>query len=163
MLRRATIQDLHKIEYVFEEALEEMRQNGSDDFQIEYLGDDAFKYGIENGYIYLKGIGTDIGGFIFISSNEILNSSHIKWSRNVTGTSFHSITINKNYKDRGIEEELIFLVEDISRKYRLNYVRGCVCELNTYTLDVMDKLNYRFVGYIRENIKYPFRCYEKVL
>ena len=162
MLRRATIQDLHKIVYVFNESMEDMEEHGYD--KLDYLGEDTFRDGIENGYIYVRGIGTDIGGFIFISINEILNSSHIKWSKNITGTSFHSITINKNYKDRGIEEELIFLAEDISRKYRLNYVRGCIYELNTDTIRAVEKFNYRFVGDIhKENMKYFFRCYEKLL
>ena len=82
MLRRATIQDLHKIVYVFNESMEDMEEHGYD--KLDYLGEDTFRDGIENGYIYVRGIGTDIGGFIFISSNEILNSSHIKWSKNIT-------------------------------------------------------------------------------
>lgn len=164
MLRRAAIQDLDKIIYVLEEVREDMKEIGIDEFDFDYPKEDHFREEIENGHLYLRGVGTDIAGFICISNNEILNSSHIKWSRNIPGTSFHRLVINKRYKDRGIEEELILLVENISIRHRLNYVKGVTYKPNADIIDALRKLDYRFVGDINvENKKYPFCCYEKLL
>lgn len=162
MLRRAAINDLHKIIYVLED-LRGCFEGESMDFPYEY-DYESLQEEIINGHIYLRGVGTDIAGFVCIGNYDFLDSLDVKWSRNTPSTSFYKLIINKNYMDRNIEEELILLVEHVSIKHRLNYVKGITYEKFTSTVNSLDRLNYNLIGKVFiDGKKYPFYCYEKIL
>ena len=164
MLRRAAIQDLDKIMYIVDEVKEEMRQEGSDQFDDTYPTEEHFRDDIENGHLYIRSIGTNIAGIICINNKEIINSSHLNWSKCTPCTAFYRLIVNKLYRRSGIGKELVLLAEDISRRHRLNYVKAATYELNKSMISLFEKLNYRFVGKINvETRKYPFYCYEKLL
>lgn len=162
MLRRAAINDLDKIIYVLDD-LREYFKSENKEFPYEY-DYDCLKEEIINGHIYLRGVGTDIAGFVCIGNDDLIDSLDVKWSRNLPSTCFYRFVINRNYIDRNIEEELILLLENVSLKHRLNYVRGIVYEEFTSVINSFDNLNYNLVGKVLINHnKYPFLCYEKIL
>ena len=73
MLRRAAIQDLDKIQFIVDEVKEEMRQEGSDQFDDTYPTEEHFRDDIENGHLYIRSIGTNIAIVIFNCKLNFLN------------------------------------------------------------------------------------------
>ena len=164
VLRKAIIGDLYKIMYVVDEVKEEMKKEGNDQFNESYPSEDHFREDIENGYLYVKGIGIDIAGVICISNKEFSVSKDLNWSRKTPSIVFYRLIVNKLYRRRGIGQELVCLAENISKMQGLNYVKGATYEINDSMLSLFDKLNYSFVGKAHvEGRKYPFHYYEKLL
>lgn len=164
MLRKAVIGDLYKIMYIVDEVKEEMNNEGNDQFNENYPNEEHFREDIENGYLYVKGIGIDIAGVICISDKEFSISKDLNWSKKTPSTVFYRLIVNKSYRRRGIGEELVSLAENISKMQGLNYVKGATYEINHSMISLFNKLNYNFVGkgYF-EGRKYPFYYYEKLL
>lgn len=164
MLRRAAIQDLKKIMYLVEDVVQEMKEQGSDQYDYSYPTEEHFREDIENGHLYIRSIGTNLAGIISINNEEVGFDSNLLWTKTTPCTSFHRLIVNKAYRRNGVGKELILLAEDISRRHRLNYVKGDTYEINEGMISLFKKLNYRFVGeFRRENKKHPFYCYEKLL
>lgn len=164
MLRRAVIQDLDKIMYVVDETKEDMQKNGSDQFDDSYPARKHFMEDIENGYLYIRSVGTDVAGIICINNNEITGTEHLNWSKITPCTAFYRLIVNKLYRRHGIGKGLVRLAEDISKRHGLNYVKASTYELNTSMIGLFNKLDYKFVGKVSvETKKYPFYCYEKLL
>lgn len=159
------MQDLHKIMYIVDEIKQEMIESGNDQFSDDYPTINHFRDDIENGHLYVRGIGTDIAGIICINNEEIgSEDDDIKWSRLTPCTAFYRLFVNNLYRRRGIAEELILLAEDISRRQRLNYVKAATYEINFPMISLFEKLNFKYVGKIFvETKKFPFYCYEKLL
>lgn len=164
MIRRAVIQDLTKIMYVVEEVKKDMQLSGSDQFDDKYPAEEHFRDDIDNGYLYIRSVGTDLAGIVCINNNEISQAIHLNWSKKTPCTAFYRLIVNKAYRRHGIGRELVTLAEDISKKHGLNYMKASTYELNKSMMGLFDKLNYKMVGKINiEGKRYPFYCYEKLL
>ncbi len=163
MLRRAAINDLSKIIYLLDDIKEEMEVNYSITFPYDY-DIDLLSEKISNGHIYVRGVGTDIAGIICIGNDSYIDSLDIKWSRNLPSTTFYMLVINKRYRDKNIEEELILLVENISINHRLKYIKGITYEKFPNIIKALDNLNYNLIGKVfLDNKDHLFYCYEKNL
>ncbi len=164
MLRKAAINDLHKVMYVVDEVKEDMNSQGNDQFDDNYPREEHFRDDIENESLFVKCIGIDIAGVICVNNKEFTDYEKFNWSKKTSSTVFYRLVVNKSYRRKGIARELVSLAEDISRMQGLNYIKGATYEINKPMISLFENLNYNFVGksYV-DNKKYPFYYYEKLL
>lgn len=163
-LRKATFSDAPKIWEILQQAIEQRRQDGSQQWQDGYPNPDTVNNDITNGY-----------GYVLIDNDEIIAYAAIifdvepaytdivgKWLTNGKYVVIHRVATSNKVKGKGIATRLFELLEPLSVQHGVHSIKVDTNFDNVPMLRILEKLNYTYCGevFFRGSAR---KAYEKVL
>jgi len=164
ILRKANISEIPTIWEILQQAIEQRRQDGSQQWQDGYPNPQTIENDINNGY-----------GFVLIENEKIIAYAAIifdiepaytdiqgKWLTNGDYVVIHRVATSNEVKGKGIATELFRMIEDVSTENEVYSIKVDTNFDNVPMLKILDKLGYTYCGevFFRGSAR---RAYEKVL
>ena len=164
ILRKANISEIPTIWEILQQAIEQRRQDGSQQWQDGYPNPQTVENDINNGY-----------GFVLTENEKIIAYAAIifdiepaytdiegKWLTNEDYVVIHRVATSNEVKGKGIATELFRMIEDVAKQNNVFSIKVDTNFDNVPMLKILDKLGYTYCGevYFRGSAR---RAYEKVL
>ena len=164
ILRKANISEIPTIWEILQQAIEQRRQDGSQQWQDGYPNPQTVENDINNGY-----------GFVLTENEKIIAYSAIifdiepaytdiegKWLTNEDYVVIHRVATSNEVKGKGIATELFKMIEDVAKENNVFSIKVDTNFDNVPMLKILDRLGYTYCGevYFRGSAR---RAYEKVL
>ncbi len=164
ILRKATFSELPIIWEILQQAIEQRKQDGSQQWQNGYPNEQTVLDDFDKGNAY-----------VLIEKNEILacasiivgsdpNYKEIKgeWLTVDNYATLHRVATSNSVKQKGVATRLFKLAEDICLKKKVFSIRADTNFDNVPMLKILDKLGYTYCGEILVSTA-PRKAYEKLL
>ncbi len=164
ILRKANTSEIPAIWEILQQAIEQRRQDGSQQWQDGYPNPQTVENDINNGY-----------GFVLTENEKIIAYSAIifdiepaytdiegKWLTNEDYVVIHRVATSNEVKGKGIATELFKMIEDVAKENNVFSIKVDTNFDNVPMLKILDRLGYTYCGevYFRGSAR---RAYEKVL
>jgi GNAT superfamily N-acetyltransferase len=149
-LRLAIIEELDTIWGIIQDAIEQRKKDGSDQWQNGYPNKQTLIDDIQNGYGYVL-IEDDIivaySAIIFgIEPNYIDIKG--KWLSDDKYVAVHRVATSEKYKGKGIATQLFNLIEELSINNNTYSIKVDTNFDNAAMLRILEKLSYTYCGEI---------------
>lgn len=164
ILRKAVFSELPVIWDILQEAIEQRRQDGSDQWQNGYPNEQTVRDDIGNGY-----------GFVLVDDDRVIAYAAIifdvepaytdikgKWLSNGDYAVVHRVATANKVKGKGIATLLFKEIEILCLKQQVYSIKVDTNFDNVPMLKIMDRLGYTYCGEILFGGA-PRRAYEKLL
>jgi GNAT superfamily N-acetyltransferase len=164
ILREAGVSDVSTIWEILQQAIEQRRQEGSEQWQNGYPNETTVQDDIKKGYAYvLDDNGTIIAyAAIIFDAEPTYNDIKGQWLTNGNYAAVHRVATANAVKGKGIATRLIKMIEAVSRGRNVYSVKLDTNFDNVPMLRILDKSGYTYCGEIFFNGA-PRRAYEKIL
>jgi len=164
LLRKATLSEIPQIWEIIQDAIEQRRLEGSQQWQDGYPNELSITNDINNGY-----------GFVLTENDSIVCYAAIifdiepayekiegKWLTNDDYVVVHRVAVSKLAKGKGIATKLFLKIEELAVQQNVYSIKVDTNFDNVPMLKILDKLNYTYCGevYFRGGAR---RAYEKQL
>ena len=164
ILRKANLSEIPAIWEILQQAIEQRRQDGSQQWQDGYPNPDTIENDINNGF-----------GYVLIENETIIAYAAIifevepaytdiqgKWLTNGDYVVIHRVATSNAVKGKGIATELFRMIEDVAIKQNVFSIKVDTNFDNVPMLKILDRLEYTYCGevFFRGSAR---RAYEKVL
>ncbi|MDR7371289.1 GNAT family N-acetyltransferase [Flavobacterium aquidurense] len=164
LLRKATLSEIPQIWEIIQDAIEQRRLEGSQQWQDGYPNELSITNDINNGY-----------GFVLTENDSIVCYAAIifdiepayeeiegKWLTNDDYVVVHRVAVSKLAKGKGIATKLFLKIEELAVQQNVYSIKVDTNFDNVPMLKILDKLNYTYCGevYFRGGAR---RAYEKKL
>lgn len=164
ILRLATFSELPIIWEILQQAIEQRRLSGSDQWQNGYPNEEVVTKDIENGYGYVL-VDNDViiayAAIIFDIEPAYTNIKG-KWLTNDKYVVIHRVATADTVKGKGVATHLFKEIEALSLLKNVNSIKVDTNFDNIPMLKILDKLGYTYCGDVFFN-EAARRAYEKVL
>lgn len=164
ILRKAFFSELSVIWEILQQAIEQRRQDGSEQWQHGYPNEETVKEDITNGH-----------GFVLADNDTVIAYAAIifgvepaytditgKWLTNGDYAVVHRVATANSVKGKGVATYLFKEIEVLCVNQKVYSIKVDTNFDNVPMLRIMDKLNYAYCGEILFGGG-PRRAYEKVL
>lgn len=164
ILRKAVFSELPVIWDILQEAIEQRRQDGSDQWQNGYPNEQTVRDDISNGH-----------GFVLVDDGMVIAYAAIifdvepaytdiigKWLSNGDYAVVHRVAAANKVKGKGIATLLFKEIEALCLKQQVYSIKVDTNFDNVPMLKIMDRLGYTYCGEILFGGA-PRRAYEKVM
>ena len=163
-LRKANHSEIPAIWEILQQAIEQRRLDGSQQWQDGYPNPETIANDIKNGH-----------GFVLIDNEEVIAYAAIifepepayeeivgKWLTNGEYVVIHRVAVSNTVKGKGIATRLFQLIEQLSIENKVYSIKVDTNFDNIPMLKIMDRLDYTYCGevFFRGSAR---RAYEKVL
>jgi len=164
ILREADFSDISAIWEILQQAIEQRRQEGSEQWQNGYPNETTVQDDITDGYAYvLDDNGTIVAyAAIIFGPEPAYNNIKGQWLTNGDYAAVHRVATANAAKGKGIATQLIKMIEAVSRERNVYSVKLDTNFDNVPMLRILDKSGYTYCGEIFFNGA-PRRAYEKIL
>ena len=163
-LRKAEISEQPIIWRILQEAIEQRRLEGSEQWQQGYPNEQTVADDIVNGY-----------GYVLIDDNIIIAYSAIifgmepayeniegKWLSNGDYAVIHRVAVSDTVKGKGIATLLFRKIEELCLEHRIYSIKVDTNFDNVPMLKIMDRMGYSYCGEVFLHGA-PRKAYEKLL
>ncbi|MES2761418.1 MAG: GNAT family N-acetyltransferase [Bacteroidota bacterium] len=164
ILRKAIISELPVIWKILQQAIEQRRQDGSEQWQNGYPNPQVVTDDIANGY-----------GYVIVDNDTIIAYAAIifdiepayeeivgKWLTSGNYVVVHRVATADEVKGKGVATRLFKLIEDLSLEHNVYSIKVDTNFDNIPMLKILDKLNYTYCGEVILSGA-PRRAYEKII
>lgn len=150
ILRKANFSELSTIWHILQQAIEQRKQDGSQQWQNGYPNEQTVHDDITNGY-----------GYVLIDNNVVIAYAAIifgvepayndikgKWLTNDDYVVVHRVATSNAVKGKGIATQLFKMIEDLSIEEKVYSIKVDTNFDNVPMMKILDKLNYIYCGEI---------------
>ena len=150
ILQKAAYSELPVIWNILQQAIEQRKQDGSDQWQNGYPNEQTVHDDISNGY-----------GYVLINNHAIIAYAAIifgieqayeeiigKWLTNGDYAVVHRVAVSNAVKGKGIATLLFKAIEDLCIEQKVYSIKVDTNFDNLPMLRILDKLNYTYCGEI---------------
>lgn len=163
-LRKANLSEIPVIWKILQQAIEQRRIDGSQQWQDGYPNPETISNDIHNGY-----------GFVLIDNETIIAYAAIifepepayeeivgKWLTDDEYVVIHRVAVSNAVKGKGIATQLFQLIEHLATENKVYSIKVDTNFDNVPMLKIMDRLDYTYCGevFFRGSAR---RAYEKIL
>jgi hypothetical protein len=163
-LRKADISDITSIWEILQQAIEQRRQEGSEQWQNGYPNLQTVFDDITNGYGYVITDNAVIIAYaaIIFGIEPAYNEIEGQWLTNGDYVAVHRVATSNSVKGKGVATKLFMLLEDLSIEHNVFSIKVDTNFDNIPMLKILNKLDYSYCGEIFFNGA-PRKAFEKVL
>lgn len=153
ILRKATASELPQIWEILQQAIEQRKNDGSDQWQNGYPNEKTVQSDYEKGYAY-----------VLVENDEIIATAAIifdidpayteikgKWLTNDAYVVVHRVATSNAAKGKGIATQLFILIEDLAIQHGVFSIKVDTNFDNVPMLKIFDKLKYTYCGEVFVN------------
>jgi GNAT superfamily N-acetyltransferase len=164
ILRKANFLEAPVIWNILQQAIEQRKQDGSDQWQHGYPNEQTVHDDITNGYAYVLVDNEVIIAYaaIIFGVEPAYNNIDGKWLTHGDYVVIHRVATSNAVKAKGIATLLFKMIEDLSLNEKVYSIKVDTNFDNVPMLKIMDKLGYTYCGEIFFSGA-SRRAYEKVL
>ncbi len=150
ILRKAAYSTLPVIWNILQQAIEQRKQDGSEQWQNGYPNEQTVDEDISNGYAYVLTDDDVIIAYAAIifgvepAYEEIIG----KWLSNGDYAVVHRVAVSNAVKGKGIATHLFKAIEDLCMEQKVYSIKVDTNFDNIPMLRILDKLNYTYCGEI---------------
>ena len=164
ILRKAVISELPIIWKILQQAIEQRRLSGSDQWQNGYPNEEVVTDDIANGYGYVLVDNDTIIGYsaIIFGIEPAYEEINGTWLSTGDYVVVHRVATSDTVKGKGIGTLIFKMIENLSIEHKVFSIKVDTNFDNIPMLKILDKLDYTYCGEIFFNGS-PRRAYEKVL
>jgi len=147
-LRKAQLSDAHRIWEILQQAIEQRKQDGSQQWQDGYPNPDTISADINSGY-----------GYVLVDNNEVIAYAAIifgiepaytdivgKWLTNEDYVVIHRVATSNKIKGKGIATRLFEMIETLAVEHGVHSIKVDTNFDNVPMLRILEKLNYTYCG-----------------
>jgi hypothetical protein len=163
-LGKADISDITSIWEILQQAIEQRRQEGSEQWQNGYPNQQTVFDDITNGYGYVITENAVIIAYaaIIFGIEPAYNEIEGQWLTNGDYVAVHRVATSNSVKGKGVATKLFKLLEDLSIEHNVFSIKVDTNFDNIPMLKILKKLDYSYCGEIFFNGA-PRKAFEKVL
>ena len=164
ILRKAHLSEIAPIWEILQQAIEQRRQDGSEQWQNGYPNELTVYDDIANGYGYVL-IENDViiaYAAIIFGVEPAYNEIRGQWLTNGNYVAVHRVATSNSVKGKGVATKLFKLLEDLSIVHNVFSIKVDTNFDNIPMLRVLEKLEYTYCGEIFFGGA-PRKAFEKVL
>lgn len=164
ILRKATFSEAPIIWNILQQAIEQRKQDGSEQWQHGYPNEQTVQDDLTNGYAYVLVDNEVIIVYaaIVFGIEPAYTDIKGKWLTNDDYAIVHRVAVSNAAKGKGIATLLFKMIEDLCLQQKVYSIKVDTNFDNIPMLKIMDKLNYTYCGEIFF-IGAMRKAYEKVL
>jgi GNAT superfamily N-acetyltransferase len=164
ILRKANVSETPVIWTILQQAIEQRRQDGSDQWQNGYPNQQTIEEDIRNGYGYVLVDNSVVVAYAAIIFGVDPTYTDIKgqWITHGDYVAVHRVATSNAVKGKGVATRLFEMLEDLSRQHNVFSIKVDTNFDNKPMLRILDKLNYTYCGEIFFEGS-PRKAFEKVL
>jgi len=164
ILRKANFSEQPAIWNILQQAIEQRKQEGSDQWQNGYPNEQTVEEDISNGYAQVLIDNNEIVAYaaIIFGIEPAYNDIHGKWLTSGDYVVIHRVATSNAVKGKGMATQLFKLIEDLSIEQKVYSIKVDTNFDNIPMMKILDKLNYTYCGEIFFGGA-PRRAYEKQL
>jgi GNAT superfamily N-acetyltransferase len=163
-LRKADISDIIPIWEILQQAIEQRRQEGSQQWQNGYPNQQTVEDDIINGYGYVIAENSVIIAYaaIIFDIEPAYNEINGQWLTNGDYVAVHRVATSNSVKGKGVATMLFKLLEDLAIEHKVYSIKVDTNFDNIPMLKILKKLDYTYCGEIFFNGA-SRKAFEKVL
>ncbi len=176
-LHLATLNDVPAIWEILQQAIEQRRLDGSDQWQNGYPNPETVVDDIKSGYGYvLENDSFFVSGFltktprisviayaaIIFGVEPAYNDIQGKWLTHGEYVVIHRVATSNTVKGKGVATKLFQMIEELSRERKVYSIKVDTNFDNVPMLKIMDRLGYTYCGEVFFHGA-PRKAFEKVL
>lgn len=164
ILRKANFAEAPAIWTILQQAIEQRKQDGSDQWQNGYPNEQTIQDDISKGYGYVLVDNTGVVAYAAIIFGIDPTYTDIKgqWITNGDYVVVHRVATSNVVKGKGVATHLFEMIEDLSRQHNVFSIKVDTNFDNKPMLRILDKLNYKYCGEVFFEGA-PRKAFEKVL
>ena len=164
ILRKAHLSEIAPIWEILQQAIEQRRQDGSEQWQNGYPNELTVYDDIANGYGYVLIENDAIIAYaaIIFGIEPAYNEIRGQWLTNGNYVAVHRVATSNSVKGKGVATKLFKLLEDLSIVHNVFSIKVDTNFDNIPMLRVLEKLAYTYCGEIFFGGA-PRKAFEKVL
>ena len=163
-LRKANFSEIITIWEILQQAIEQRRQDGSEQWQNGYPNQQTVYDDITNGYGYVitdRNVVIAYAAIIF-GVEPAYNEIKGQWLTNGDYVVVHRVATSNSVKGRGVATELFKLLEDLAIEHNVFSIKVDTNFDNIPMLKILERLDYSYCGEIFFGGA-PRKAFEKVL
>lgn len=163
-LRKAIFSELQVIWGILQQAIEQRKQDGSEQWQHGYPNEKTVYEDIANNYAYVLIDNNVIIAYaaIIFGIEPAYNNINGKWFTDDDYVVIHRVATSNAVKGKGIATRLFKMVEDLCLEQKVYSIKVDTNFDNVPMLKILNKLDYIYCGEIFFGGA-PRKAYEKVL
>lgn len=164
ILRKADASEIDTIWEILQQAIEQRRQDGSDQWQNGYPNRETVKDDIANeyGYVLVENNVVIAYAAIIFGVEPAYNEIQGKWLTNGDYGAIHRVATSDAVKGKGVATKLFKLIEDLSIEHSVFSIKVDTNFDNIPMLRILEKLEYTYCGEIFFGGA-PRKAFEKIL
>jgi GNAT superfamily N-acetyltransferase len=165
ILRKASFSELPIIWGILQQAIEQRKQDGSEQWQNGYPNEQTALDDITNGHAYVLIDNNEIIAYaaIIFGVEPAYNDIKGKWlTTDGDYATVHRVAVSDAVKGRGVATQLFRLIEDLCIEQRVYSIKVDTNFDNVPMLKILDKLSYTYCGEIFFSGA-PRKAYEKLI
>ena len=164
ILRKAFFAELHIIWDILLQAIEQRKQDGSEQWQNGYPNEQTVHDDITYGYAYVLIDNNVIVAYaaIIFGVEPAYNNINGRWLTNGDYVVVHRVATSNEVKMKGVATNLFRMIEDLCLEQKVYSIKVDTNFDNVPMLKILDKLSYTYCGEIVFNSA-SRKAYEKVI
>lgn len=164
ILRKAAFSEQPIIWDILQQAIEQRKQDGSEQWQNGYPNEQTVHDDIADGYAYVLIDNNMIVAYaaIIFGIEPAYNSINGKWLTNDAYVTVHRVATSNAVKGKGVATHLFKLIEALCVEQKVYSIKVDTNFDNVPMLKILDKLSYSYCGEIFF-CGAPRKAYEKVI
>ncbi|WP_336514592.1 GNAT family N-acetyltransferase [Pollutibacter soli] len=164
ILRKADIAERSIIWNILQQAIEQRRLDGSEQWQQGYPNEQTVDDDIANGHGYVLIYENSIIAYaaIIFGIEQAYEEIEGKWLSNQDYVVIHRVAVSDSLKGKGIATLLFKKIEELSIEHGVYSIKVDTNFDNVPMLKIMDKLGYTYCGEVFFHGA-PRKAYEKIL
>ncbi|MFP5041514.1 GNAT family N-acetyltransferase [Parasediminibacterium sp. JCM 36343] len=164
ILRKATFSELHVIWDILQEAIEQRKQDGSEQWQNGYPNEQTVHNDISKGYAFVLIDNNVVIAYaaIIFGIEPAYNDIKGKWLTNDDYVVIHRIATSNTVKGKSVATYLFKLIEGLCIEQKVYSIKVDTNFDNVPMIKILEKLSYTYCGEIFFSGA-PRKAYEKVI
>jgi GNAT superfamily N-acetyltransferase len=163
-LRKATQPDLPVIWQIIQHAIEQRKQDGSDQWQDGYPNKTTLQQDLDNGNAYVLTEDETVLAYaaVIFDKEPAYENIEGQWLSNGDYACVHRVAASKLAKGKSVGIKLFQIIEDLCRGKKIYSIKVDTNFDNQPMLKILEKLNYTYCGevYFRGGAR---KAFEKLL
>jgi GNAT superfamily N-acetyltransferase len=149
-LRKASFSELTAIWEILQQAIEQRRQDGSEQWQNGYPNQQTVFDDITNGYGYVITDNNVVIAYaaIIFGIEPAYNEIKGQWLTNGDYVAVHRVATSNSVKGQGVATKLFKLLEELSVEHKVFSIKVDTNYDNIPMLKILERLNYSYCGEI---------------
>lgn len=147
-LRKADLPELPFIWEIIQQAIEQRRQDGSEQWQQGYPNEQTIEEDITNGwgYVLIENAQVIAYAAIIVGNEPAYENIQGKWLTDGTYVVIHRVATSNAVKGRGVATQLFRMIEELALAHDVYSIRVDTNFDNVPMLKILERLNYVYCG-----------------
>lgn len=164
MIRKAVSGDIKQIIDILNRTKLEMHSYNNFQWDENYPTEVDFINDIKKGNLFSIELEESLAGFVCVNTIEPVEYKGLNWSSTKTAMVIHRMSVDPEFRRRGLGTELLKFAEELANKNNIEYLKTDTYSLNIKMNALFKKCGYAFIGEMRFLGKEkPFYCYDKMI